>query len=329
MSAAKVSDAEIIAAIQQGLTLAQILKQCKFSSPGSMQRIRAVARRNGLTIAINLKARATAEAIAADKKISEFLRPHGRRGINVSDGVVLAFSDAHFWPGIRSTAFRAFVQLAPQFKPCAVIDNGDAVDGAQISRWPRIGWDSRPTVLQELEAVKERKAEIEAVCGTRNLYWNLGNHDARFETFLAAKAPEFQGVNGFHLKDHFPLWLPSWSVWINDGELVVKHRFKGGIHATHNNALWSGKSMVTGHLHSAKVTPLTDYNGTRWGVDLGTLAQPHGPQFEDYTEDNPVNWRSAFGVFTFWRGRLLDPELVRVMDEEAGLVVFRGQVIQV
>lgn len=107
----------------------------------------------------------------------------------------------------------------------------------------------------------------------------------------------------------------------------MKHRYKGGLHATHNNTMWAGKTMVTGHLHSLKVTPLTDYNGTRWGVDSGTLAEPYGPQFRDYTETNPLNWRPGFVVLTFQSGQLLDPELVRVRSE--GEVVFRGKVIEV
>jgi hypothetical protein len=124
------------------------------------------------------------------------------------------------------------------------------------------------------------------------------------------------------------MWMPCWSLWINE-DIVVKHRYKNGIHATHNNTIWSGKTMITGHLHSLKVTPFTDYDGTRFGVDTGTLAEVGGPQFTDYLEDNPVNWRAGFVVLTFWNGRLLDPELVRVLDEEKGLVVFRGQVIEV
>lgn len=323
----KLTDAQIIKGILGGLTQQQILDSAGIQlNNNTARRIKAAAKKLGVQIAKGASRR-TAEEINADLALQEYLRPHGRRSFRVDNGVVLAFSDPHFWPDIRSTAFRAFLKFGQEMRPVCVINNGDALDGAQISRWPRIGWDARPTVLQELEAVKARLTEIEETCGTKSLFWNLGNHDARFETFLAAKAPEFQGVQGFHLKDHFPLWLPSWSVWINE-ELVVKHRFKGGIHAPHTNTMWSGKSMATGHLHSAKVIPFSDYNGTRWGIDLGTMAQPYGAQFE-YAEDNPVPWRSAFGVFTFWKGKLLDPELVRVMDEEQGLVVFRGQVIQV
>ena len=42
-----------------------------------------------------------------------------------------------------------------------VIANGDVLDGATISRHPRIGWESRPTVQQEIEAMCLRMREVE------------------------------------------------------------------------------------------------------------------------------------------------------------------------
>jgi hypothetical protein len=246
----------------------------------------------------------------------------------IENGHILIGSDAHYFPGIISTAHRAFIKMCRDVRPCAVIMNGDVFDGSTISRHPRIGWDNKPTVQQELKAVEDRLAEVQAAAGTRNLFWNLGNHDARYETFLAANAPQFQGVDGFTLKSQFPEWKPAWSVWINDCT-VVKHRFKSGVHAVHNNAMWSGKNIVTGHLHSLKVSPLTDYNGTRFGVDSGTLAAPYGPQFSDYTELNPVNWRGGFILLTYHNGELLWPQIIHVLDEEAGIVEFGTQVFYV
>ena len=115
-------------------------------------------------------------------------------------------------------------------------------------------------------------------------------------------------------------------MWIND-DVVIKHRFKGGIHAPHNNTMWAGKTIVTGHLHQLKVTPISDYNGRRYGVDSGTLADPYGPQFESYTEQNPLNWASGFCVLTFRSGELMPPELVTVL--RSGVVAFRGELINV
>jgi hypothetical protein len=251
--------------------------------------------------------------------------PH-RAQLTVKDGVVLIGSDAHYWPGEASTAHRAFVKFCKLQKPVAVIMNGDAFDGASISRHPPIGWENQPTVQQEIEAVQDRLGEIEKAAFKARKIWPLGNHDSRFETRLATVAPEYAKVHGVHLSDHLPNWEPCWACWIND-DVVVKHRFKGGIHATHNATLWAGKTIITGHLHSLKVTPFNDYNGIRWGVDTGTLADPNGPQFLDYSEDSPKNHRSGFIVLTFNRGRLMWPEVVHVVDDTH--IEFRGELIEV
>ena len=255
------------------------------------------------------------------------IQKHPSRSIfEITTGKVIVGSDAHIWPHDRTTAQTAFIQFAKKIQPDIIILNGDVLDGATISRHASIGWESKPSLAQELEAVTEYLTELEKAAPNAKKIWTLGNHDARFETKLANELPEYAGIDGVHLKDHFPYWHPCWSVWIND-EVVIKHRFKGGIHATHNNTLWSGKSMVTGHLHSLKVTPFTDFNGTRFGVDTGTMANIYGDQFLDYTEDGPKNWRSGFVVLTFEGGTLLWPEIVHVLSP--GEVEFRGEIITV
>lgn len=250
-----------------------------------------------------------------------------RKELGIENGIVLVFSDAHFWPSKHTTAFKGLIWAIKELQPKAVIANGDVFDGASISRYPRIGWDSTPSVIQELKACELAMGEIEETAKKArhnvNLVWTLGNHDARFENRLAANAPQYEFVKGFSLKDHFPAWHPCWSCWPTD-EVVVKHRWKGGIHATHNNTVNAGVSMVTGHLHSLKVTPFDDYNGTRYGVDTGTLADTNGEQFINYLEDSPTNWRSGFAVLTFHNGKLLWPELVAKYGENQ--VQFRGKV---
>lgn len=254
---------------------------------------------------------------------------HGARMVkNIENGVVIVGSDAHYWPNRIPAAHRAFVKMCKELKPVMVVQNGDVFDGAGISRHPSIGWEAKPTVIDEINACKERLTEIEDATPNAERIWTAGNHDLRFESKIANSVPEYARVHGVHLKDHFPHWQPCWSLWIND-EVVIKHRYKGGTHATHNNTVTAGKSFVTGHLHSLKVTPYTDYNGTRFGVDTGTLseADPVGPQFVHYLEDNPVNWRSGFAVLTFHNGEMLWPEIVFVRS--AFEVEFRGQVIKV
>lgn len=273
------------------------------------------------------------ELAATNEKFKHFSTYHlhrARHMCGIRNGHVIVFSDAHFWPGLQTTAYRGLLWAIEKFKPKAVICNGDAFDGSSISRFPRIGWSHQPTVKDELLATQESLNEIAKVAKAAfkpvQLVWPLGNHDARFENKLAQTSSEYEGVRGFTLKDHFQEWIPCWSCWPTD-DVVIKHRYKGGIHATHQNTQSAGKNVITGHLHSLKVTPFSDYNGTRFGVDTGTLADPGGPQFIDYMEDNPANWRSGFIILTFNEGRLLWPEIVSRFDE--GVIDFRGELINV
>lgn len=296
----------------------------KYGSPTKVAQHLGIAERNVLARRRRIEA---AHSISLPSLRStapyELMDHHAIHHIGIDDGVVLVASDAHYWPGITTPGHIAFVQFCKELRPKAVIMNGDALDGATISRHAPIGWEGRPTLIQELETCQQRLTEIEDAAPNAKHIWTLGNHDARFETRLASAVPEFARVKGVHLKDHFPKWTPAWSCWVNE-DVVIKHRFKGGLHATHNNTVNAGKTMVTGHLHSLKVTPFSDYNGVRWGVDTGTIAPLYGPQTSDYTETNPVNWRQGFVVLTFHQGRLLWPELVHVRGEDE--IEFRGKV---
>lgn len=248
-----------------------------------------------------------------------------RLPIKILDGYVIIGSDAHYWPDEITCAHKALCEVSKKLQPKVIILNGDVFDGAKISRHPPLGFSYKPSVKDELYAVEQRLDEIEKACKSAQKYWTVGNHDLRFENRLANNAPEFGGIQGFSLADHIPGWKFAMSLWIND-LVVVKHRFKGGVHATHNNTLAAGKSIVTGHLHSLKVTPYSDYNGNRFGIDTGTLARPYGDQF-DYCEDNPVNWRSGFIVLKFHKGKLLWPEIVHVISDNE--YEFRGEVFLV
>lgn len=248
----------------------------------------------------------------------------GRRKIEIQDGMVVVFSDGHFWPGEESTAFRALLKFIENYRPLAVINAGDAFDGATVSRWPVASWEDaahQPTVIQEIEACQSALEQIEQAFPTER-YWCLGNHDARFEMKLVSSAPQYAGLHGTRLRDYFPMWKPCWSVQINE-DVIVKHRFRSGVHAGHTNTVNAGVTTVTGHTHQLEVKPFTDYRGTRYGVQTGTLSDLHGAKF-GYAEDNPQNHRSGFVVLTFKDGRLLQPETVSVWDEDH--VEFRGRV---
>jgi hypothetical protein len=248
-----------------------------------------------------------------------------RREIEINDGMVICFSDAHFWPESPSPSYRALLKFLEMFKQdvACVVNNGDAFDGASISRFPAMDFEKIPTVKEELEACQESLTEIEnRVLKQTPLIFCIGNHDARYEQLIVNKAPELAGLHGTQFKDYFPMWLFSYSLWIND-DVIIKHRFKNGSLAGRNNTIAAGKSFVTGHTHVGAVNLYTDFNGTRYGVQTGTLADPFGKAFK-YAEENPRDWMAGFAVLTFYKGKLLMPELVRVWDEDH--FEFRGKV---
>jgi len=250
----------------------------------------------------------------------------GRLDLAVDNGVILVGSDAHIWEPEPSPAMRAFLWAIDHFRDrlAAVVLNGDVIDGASIGRWPSIGWEQKPTLMQELKAAQKQLSAITAI-GRARCIWTLGNHDSRFESKVANAIPEYQGIEGVHLHDHFPEWERCWSLWVNDS-LVIKHRAAGGTHAAYNNTKSAGKSIATGHLHSLKITPYSDYNGTRWGVDTGMLATPYAPQFVHYTEARSVDWRPGFAVFSFVDRELMWPELVHVCGPREAM--FRGGIVR-
>ncbi len=252
---------------------------------------------------------------------------HGRIYIPFIDGLVMVASDPHYNPKKLTIGHRACVKFVKKYQPDIFVMNGDVLDASTMAAHPpQPGWQTPPTIADEIAEGQLRLAEIRKAGGKNCRYiWPLGNHDARFSVRLASLVPELVGVKGTQLQDHFPDWEPCWSVFIG-GEhgLVVKHRFKGGVSAA--NALWSGRSMATGHHHGLRCTPHTNYNGTYYAIDTGTLADPLGPQFS-YSEDNPRSHRQGFVLIPFVGGSVIQPELVEVYDDNS--VVFRGEVVRI
>jgi hypothetical protein len=255
----------------------------------------------------------------------------GRLPLELKNGTVLVGSDFHIWPGEESTCLRAFKKFVSDIKPNVVILNGDVMDFPRISRHPQ-NWEKAPDPQEEIEAAQDHLNDIDQAGkrGTRKI-WTLGNHDARWEQTFANLTPQMRGVKGVHLADHFPLWEKAMSCFVNEGveggATMIKHRWKSGQGATRANTLNAGVSMVTGHLHSQNVRPLSDYRAfDRYGVDTGCVADKEHRAFT-YTEDSALDWRSGFALLTYKDGRLMFPELVTKWSDNA--VQFRGQVIRV
>lgn len=325
MAVAKCADSDFISMFREK-GAASTARKLKISERGVYDRRATLEKRYGIKILAPRNGGVVDQVIEHQKK--EY--PH-RVCFDIKNGTVLVGSDFHIWPGQESTALRAFKKLCDDIRPTAVILNGDVLDFPKISRHPPMGWENAPSPIDEIEAAQDHLHDIATAARRARKVWTLGNHDARFETRLATVASEYKGIKGIHLSDHFGLWEKGWSTFVNgqhpQSATMIKHRWHGGAHATFNNAMKSGVSMVTGHLHSAMVRPFTDYRGTRYGMDTGCVAETDYKQFVDYTEDAPKNWVSAFGLLTYRDGLLMMPEIVSKWDNKH--VQFRGALIRV
>lgn len=310
----KCTDDEFIALWNKHKSATVLAKELGVSERNVHQRRRNIEKRHALL----LKSKGT-------NSPDVYLRDHlSRANVSLQNGIIMVASDAHYWPDEPSTAHKAFVKIARKLKPDVVVMNGDVFDGATNSRHLRSHWDTvkKPTVKEELEVVSDRLNEIHNVTLNARHFWTLGNHDMRYEAKLANLVPEYEGIAGFSLKDHFPSWIHAMSVMVND-DLMIKHRTnKSGVHATWNNVIHSGSiHIVTGHLHRLQATIFSNYRGHFWGIDSGTLAEVDGDHM-GYGEDNPKNHASGFVVLTLHDGFLLHPEFCHVQD---GIAFFRGK----
>src|SRR5260221_14086938 len=107
--------------------------------------------------------------------------PHGGRiNFEIQDGIILVGGDCHYtWVTKIPLMHKAFVAFCKEYKPKAVILNGDVCDFSAIGRHARIGWEIRPYIEDEREAAQERLSEIEKAAFKAHKFWPLGNHDSR------------------------------------------------------------------------------------------------------------------------------------------------------
>jgi hypothetical protein len=253
-----------------------------------------------------------------------------RVNITLRDGYCVLFSDSHFWPGIRSLAFEGLLLVLKELKPKLVISNGDAFDGASISRHDPLGWQKTPKVIEELDATKGFMGEVVRASPKAEHIFTVGNHDSRFDRRLASEVGEFEDVPGMHLSDHLKEWKFCYGALVNEDTdpFFAIHAIRGGMYAPRNNALAAGCSVFTGHLHSQKSIPVTTLLHEWDGVDGGMIADRDGPQFS-YVASKPTDWREGFAVQRVDKDGLRYPaELARVVyHKRFRRLVFRGEVI--
>lgn len=244
--------------------------------------------------------------------------PQYTQDIEVS-GTVIVASDLHHWPGHEPFAWFMLIEAVKQYKPVEVWLNGDIFDWSSL-RFPRKGWEQRPSAAEEMECARDRTQALTKACDKVKARKRLtmGNHDERFDKYLAQRASEIEGFPGLTFESQIKHWEQGWELYhslrVND-HMVVKHTWHGGVHGAYNNVLRSGVSMVTGHSHKLHARHWSDYRGVRWAIETGFIGEIQGPQFS-YGDGNPADWCPGFAVLHL-DGEHLDHELIECHGTQA------------
>lgn len=254
--------------------------------------------------------------------------------LNVDNGYVVVFSDAHYYPGNPSpVAHTALLKVIKQLDPEVVVANGDIFDFNSISKHGKNGYSRVFSLKEELDHGLAKLQEIEEASNGAKLLYTVGNHCViRWDSYLAEKAGQYAGLKGFKFQDQIEKWKLSLEILINKDSTIptlIKHRTnQGGIHVSYNNAQKTMLSIVTGHTHRLGVRALSNGLGRYYyGVETGCLTDLDNNAFFDYTEgrSNQKDWLAGFVVLQFKDGKLLHPEICYVQD---GVAYFRGQKVE-
>lgn len=280
----------------------------------------------------------TLETHKKNEHLVQFRRvPQRTRRVDFkSEAMIINFSDCHWWPDQKHTdAHIIMLKMIEEMKPHGVACRGDMMDGARLSRFGKRYLEDTPSTEDEVETCMFYMAEIADVAKQArrkvDLDINVGNHE-RIEIALAnLESAESEVVSGLlaglkaseksPMEIFFPDWHIGTSTIINDTFLWKHKPMKGGTHARRNSTLNAGISIGNGHTHRLGVTYISDYAGTRHGVECGTLADPLSDQFL-YTEDNATDWQHGF-VIQMFNGKDVESIPVIVHDGKAR---FNGKV---
>lgn len=182
----------------------------------------------------------------------------------------------------------------------AVIINGDFADFFSISSWqtdPR-----KRNLAHELQAIKGTLRIIREGFPGKQIWYKIGNHEERWESYLFAKAPELLGIEEFELakilgcKD-FNIRMFGRKQHIRLGDLNVVHGHEFGqsayspVNAARGYHLRALASTIGGHFHHTSEHIWKDINGLIQGTwSLGCLCDLK----PDYRPHN--KWNHGFAI---------------------------------
>ena len=110
--------------------------------------------------------------------------------LKLKNGIVIIGSDVHI-PFQDNKAVEAFCNYCKDIQPSAIILNGDILDFYKLSRFIK-GEGRNP--YEEISACRDLLKRIKADCPNSKIYYVIGNHETRLETYVLNSAPHLASL---------------------------------------------------------------------------------------------------------------------------------------
>jgi hypothetical protein len=280
----------------------------------------------------------------AGRYIERYIHPHRY------DPSARAIEDTELWLSISDThatfldpfTWWCFLRAIQVLQPDGIYLNGDILEGAEISRHPKIpGW-TVPLQL-EFDFAREMMRQLRSVAPDAEIIWGGGNHGIdRLAMYLTQVAPAFSGLRnlrfdklagveefGIKLAQQGTIASPAGTEDDLPGTLL--HGFYVFHHGTALGAAPSAVELQThrrsgqsGHVHRAGMTFASDEASGA----ISWMSTPMGctPRAgRAYIKRRHTGWQRGFGVaFLHPSGRV---HQYPVLTED-GVCTFEGHVIQ-
>jgi len=198
----------------------------------------------------------------------------------------IVFGDVHF-PFDDGKAVSLMMRFMRSFKPHVIFINGDLLDCWEISKFVK------PTSIEERLCDELHQAErflrkLRKENPTAKIIYVGGNHEFRFEKFIAMNARELSGLKGMTLEEQLCLKeLKIQSVnnhlkenYFRYGKLLIGHFSRVNKHSayTAKNLLEEkGVPLIQNHTHRGGMSYKRDYENTKVAVENFCLCDLNPP----------------------------------------------------
>lgn len=211
---------------------------------------------------------------------------------------ILLIPDSHI-PYENKPDFNLMLKVAKSVGFDRLYTLGDFSDFFKVSFHERT-LERRMGFGEEVEATNHRLDQLDAT-GIPYRHFIAGNHEYRFDRYLAEKAPELAELPGMNVPDMFGLKARGWKYTpykddVKVGKLWLTHDegTAGPLAAIRARGTYEG-NVVIGHCHAMTVSYKGNARGeSHVGASLGWLGDPKSVDYMHRVK--ACAWQSGFGV---------------------------------